>query len=69
MLVGFTMALATQTAVLIHQLSYLSEDGKLGSRSAAALAVTTTTIGSIVARLLVGMFADAPPRELPDGDA
>ena len=32
------MALATQTAVLIHQSSYLSEDGKLGSRSAAALA-------------------------------
>jgi sugar phosphate permease len=58
-LVGFTMALATQTAVLIHQLSYLSEDGKLGSRSAAALAVTTTTIGSITARLLVGMFADS----------
>jgi sugar phosphate permease len=58
MLVGFAMALATQSAVLIHQLSYLAEDGKLGSRSAAALAVTTTTIGSIVARLAVGMFAD-----------
>ena len=53
------MALATQTAVLIHQLSFLAQDDKLGSGGAAALAVTTTTIGSIVARLIVGMFADA----------
>ena len=53
------MALGTQTAVLIHQLSFLSQDDKLGSGGAAALAVTTTTIGSIVARLIVGMFADA----------
>lgn len=57
-IVGFALALATQTAVLIHQLSFLQDSDKLGSRSAAALAVTTTTIGSIVARLLVGMFAD-----------
>jgi MFS family permease len=56
--IGFAMALATQTAVLIHQLSFLGEPGKLGSRGAAALAVTTTTIGSIVARLIVGQFAD-----------
>ena len=55
---GFAMALATQTAVLIHQLSFLTQDDRLGSRGAAALAVTTTTIGSIVARLVVGMFAD-----------
>src|SRR5690606_11840019 len=47
------------TAVLIHQLAFLQEPDKLGSRSAAALAVTTTTIGSIVARLVVGqLFAD-----------
>lgn len=58
-LAGFAMALATQTAVLIHQLSFLAQDDKLGSRGAAALAVTTTTIGSIVARLIVGQFADA----------
>jgi sugar phosphate permease len=55
-LVGFGLALATQTAVLIHQLAFLQEPDKLGSRSAAALAVTVTTIGSIVARLLVGQF-------------
>ena len=55
-LIGFGMALATQTAVLIHQLSFLQEPDKLGSRSAAALAVTVTTIGSIVARLVVGQL-------------
>lgn len=55
---GFALTLAAQTAVLIHQLSFLQEDDRLGSRGAAALAVTTTTIGSIVARLVVGLFAD-----------
>lgn len=55
-LVGFGLALATQTAVLIHQLSFLQDPDKLGSRAAAALAVTVTTIGSIVARLVVGQF-------------
>ena len=57
-LVGFALALAAQTGVLIHQLAFLQGDGQLGSRSAAALAVTSTTIGSIVARLIVGGFAD-----------
>ena len=56
LLIGFALALATQTGVLIHQLSFLQEPDKLGSRSAAALAVTVTTIGSIVARLVVGQF-------------
>jgi sugar phosphate permease len=56
LLIGFALALATQTAVLIHQLSFLQDPDKLGSRSAAALAVTVTTIGSIVARLVVGQF-------------
>jgi len=56
LLLGFALALATQTGVLIHQLSFLQEPDKLGSRSAAALAVTVTTIGSIVARLVVGQF-------------
>lgn len=57
-IVAFALALATQTSVLIHQLSFLQQADKLGSRGAAALAVTTTTIGSIIARLIVGMFAD-----------
>jgi sugar phosphate permease len=56
LLIGFACALATQTGVLIHQLSFLQDPGKLGSRSAAALAVTVTTIGSIIARLVVGQF-------------
>ncbi len=55
-LIGFALALATQTAVLIHQLSFLQDADKLGSRSSAALAVTVTTIGSIIARLIVGQF-------------
>jgi len=55
---GFALTLAAQTAVLIHQLSFLQEPGRLGSRNAAALAVTTTAIGSIVARLVVGLVAD-----------
>jgi sugar phosphate permease len=57
-LIGFALALAAQTGVLIHQLAFLQGTGQLGSRSAAAFAVTTTTIGSIVARLIVGSFAD-----------
>jgi sugar phosphate permease len=55
---GFALALGAQTGVLIHQLAFLQGDAQLGSRSAAAFAVTTTTVGSIVARLIVGSFAD-----------
>ena len=65
LLLGFALALATQTAVLIHQLSFLQEPDKLGSRSAAALAVTVTTVGSIIARLVVGqLFADKADKRL-----
>ena len=56
--VSFFLCLAAQTAVLIFQLSFLQEPDKLGTRSAAALAVTTTTIGSILARVVVSWFAD-----------
>ena len=64
-LLGFGLALATQTAVLIHQLSFLQDDDKLGSRSAAALAVTVTTVGSIIARLVVGqLIADKADKRL-----
>ena len=55
---AFFLALGATTAVLIYQLSFLQEPDKLGSRSAAALAVTTTTIGSILARTVVGFVAD-----------
>ena len=57
-LVGFFLALGAQTAVLINQLAFLQEPDKLGSRQAAAWAVTTTTLGSIVARFIVGQVAD-----------
>lgn len=64
-MIGFALALATQTAVLIHQLSFLQDDDKLGTRSSAALAVTVTTIGSIIARLVVGQFvADKADKRL-----
>lgn len=56
-MVAFTMVLISQTGFVIHQISFLED--RLGSRSAAALALSTTAFGSIVARLLVGLFADA----------
>lgn len=62
---AFALTLATQTAVLIHQLAFLQGADKLGSRSAAALAVTTTAVGSIVARLILGqLFADKADKRL-----
>jgi sugar phosphate permease len=62
--VAFFLALAAQTTVLIYQLAFLQEPDKLDSRSAAALAVTSTTIGSIVARVVVSMFADRLDKRL-----
>lgn len=55
---AFFLALGAQTAVLIYQLAFLQEPDKLGTRTGAALAVTATTIGSIVARVAVSMVAD-----------
>lgn len=56
--IAFFCALGAQTSVLIYQLAFLQEPDKLGTRGAAALAVTTTTIGSIIARIAVAMIAD-----------
>jgi sugar phosphate permease len=56
-LVAFLLVLTAQTGFVIHQISFLED--RLGSRSAAALALSTTAFGSIVARLVVGTFADA----------
>ncbi|MBT5775555.1 MAG: MFS transporter [Dehalococcoidia bacterium] len=56
-LLAFTMVLISQTGFVIHQVSFLEE--RLGSRNAAALALSTTAAGSIIARLIVGLFADA----------
>jgi sugar phosphate permease len=55
--VAFVLVLLAQTGFVIHQISFL--EARLGSRDAAALALSTTAFGSIVARLAVGAFADA----------
>lgn len=56
-LVAFVFVLTSQTGFVIHQISFL--EARLGSRSAAALALSVTAFGSIVARLAVGGFADS----------
>lgn len=61
---AFFLALGATTGVLIHQLAFLQEPDRLGSRSSAALAVTVTTIGSIVARGGVGLIADRVDKRL-----
>ena len=61
---AYFLALGAQTAVLIYQLAFLQEADKLGSRGAAALAVTVTTVGSIIARIVVSMFADRIDKRL-----
>ena len=53
---AFSIVLAGQTGFIIHQVTFL--EGRLGSRGAATLALSTTAAGSIVARLIVGQFAD-----------
>ena len=55
-LVAFAIVLTAQTGFVIHQISFLEE--RVGSRSTAALALSVTAFGSIVARLVVGSFAD-----------
>jgi MFS family permease len=55
-LVGFTLVLMAQTGFIIHQISFLER--RLGSSQAAAFALSVTALGSILARLVVGLFAD-----------
>ena len=54
--IAFVIVLLAQTGFLVHQIAFLEE--RLGSRNAAALALSTTAFGSIIARLVVGRFAD-----------
>ncbi|GBD24068.1 Oxalate:formate antiporter [bacterium HR29] len=56
-LVAFLLVLLAQTGYVIHQIAFLSD--RMGSRSEAAFALSVTAFGSIVARLVVGSFADA----------
>ena len=57
LLIAFLMVLMAQTGYVIHQISFLEE--RMGSRSEAAFALSLTALGSIIARLIVGTFADA----------
>lgn len=60
--IGFVIVLLAQTGFLLHQIAFLED--RLGSRNAAALALSTTAFGSIVARLVVGRFADGMDKRL-----
>lgn len=62
LLVGFGIVLTAQTGFVIHQISFLED--RVGSRSTAALALSVTAFGSIVARLVVGSFADRVDKRL-----
>jgi sugar phosphate permease len=55
-LVGFVLVLLAQTGFLLHQIAFLTD--RLGSANRAALALSTTALGSIIARVVVGQFAD-----------
>jgi len=54
--IAFVLVLLSQTGFIIHQIAFLEE--RMGSRTAASIALSTTAFGSIVARLVVGQFAD-----------
>ena len=55
--VAFVLVLLAQTGYLIHEIAFLED--RTGSRTAASVALSLGAIGSIVARLIVGAFADA----------
>lgn len=60
--IAFLLALIAQTGYVIHQVSFLEE--RLGSRNEAAFTLSVTALGSIIARLLVGVFADGVDKRL-----
>ncbi|MFQ5381744.1 MAG: MFS transporter, partial [Dehalococcoidia bacterium] len=62
LLMAFVFVLIAQTGYIIHQVSFLEE--RLGSRSTASLTISLTAFGSIVARLVVGIFADGVDKRL-----
>jgi sugar phosphate permease len=62
LLIAFLLVLIAQTGYIIHQVSFLEE--RFGSRSEAALTISVTAFGSIVARLVVGVFADGVDRRV-----
>jgi sugar phosphate permease len=60
--IAFLLVLIAQTGYIVHQVSFLED--RLGSRSEAALTLSVTAFGSIVARLVVGIFADGVDKRL-----
>ena len=60
--VAFLLVLVAQTGYVIHQVSFLEE--RLGSRNQAAFTLSVTALGSIIARLVVGIFADGVDKRL-----
>lgn len=54
--IAFLLVFMAQTGYIFHQVSFLED--RLGSRDRAALALSVTAGGSIIARLIVGSFAD-----------
>ncbi len=60
--VAFLLVLVAQTGYIVHQVSFLED--RLGSRSEAAFTISVTAFGSIVARLVVGIFADGVDKRL-----
>jgi predicted MFS family arabinose efflux permease len=59
---AFLLVLVAQTGYIIHQVTFLED--RLGSRSEAAFTLSVTAFGSIVARLVVGVFADGIDKRL-----
>ncbi|HNM79007.1 MAG TPA: MFS transporter [Tepidiformaceae bacterium] len=59
---AFLLVLVAQTGYIIHQVNFL--EARLGSRNEAAFTISVTAFGSIVARLIVGIFADGVDRRL-----
>jgi sugar phosphate permease len=59
---AFLLVLVAQTGYIIHQVSFLEE--RLGSRNQAAFTISVTALGSVIARLAVGIFANGVDKRL-----
>ncbi len=60
--IAFLLVLVAQTGYIIHQVNFLED--RLGSRNEAAFTISVTAFGSIIARLVVGIFADGVDRRM-----
>lgn len=59
---AFLAVLIAQTGYIIHQVSFLED--RFGSRTTATFTISLTAAGSVIARLVVGIFADNVDRRL-----